>query len=132
MVTLEAGQTPPGARLNRGTMGARPVPGLAARGFEQSESQIDDHRPDYVGIQDSAYRPAYQHKASPPVTLSAAEGVQGHICQSPMTQRFMKIGLSNVIPNPDTTGMRNLGPNILAEGICPRFLVALLLGMTVG
>ena len=43
MVTLEAGQTPPGARLNRGTKGARPVPGLAARGFEQSESQIDDH-----------------------------------------------------------------------------------------
>ncbi len=41
-------------------MGAHPVPGLAARGFEQSESQIDDRRPDDVGIQDSAYRPAYQ------------------------------------------------------------------------
>jgi hypothetical protein len=60
MATLEAGQTPLGARLNRGTMGARPVPGLAARGFEQSKSQIDDHHPGYAGIQDSAYGPAYQ------------------------------------------------------------------------
>ena len=42
VATSGARQTPPGARPNRRTMGARPVLGLAARGAWQRASQIDD------------------------------------------------------------------------------------------
>ena len=60
VATPGARQTPPGARPNRRTMGARPVLGLAARGAWQRASQIDDRLPPCGGIQNSAYRPAYQ------------------------------------------------------------------------